>query len=50
MRIFNTKIKEIDFKELDPQEKKKYLDLLKKSEIQMTYDIENEEYLALVNL
>ena len=50
MRLFNTKIREIDFKDLDKEDRLKYLNLLKKSEIQMTYDIENEEYLALVNL
>lgn len=50
MRLYNTKIKEIDFKDLDPEDKQKYLNILKRNEIKMTYDIENEEYIALLNL
>lgn len=50
MRTYNTKIKEIDFKDLDPAQKEKYLKILEEQKIKMTYDIEDEEYLAILKI
>lgn len=50
MRVFNTRIQEIEFNQLNEKEKEKYLQLLKEQNIKMTYDIDKDEYMALLKI
>ncbi len=50
MDTFKIDLKEVNFSDLTPTQKKNYIRLLKERNIKMTYDIETDKYIALVEV
>ena len=50
MKSYNTDISPINLEDLEEEDKQRYLKLLKENKMKFTYDIEKDEYVALVQL